>query len=59
MSSFQQQLQQLQQDPLFQPAVTALVALLVLIALFRVLGSKSKKEATGTVFEGGVRRSTR
>lgn len=58
MSSLPELLQQLQADPLFQPAVTALVALVVLIVLFRWLASE-KKEATGTVFEGGVRRSTR
>lgn len=64
LTQLQQQLEQLvarvQAEPLAVPAGVALAGLLVAILfLWSVAKAAAKKERTGTVFEAGVRRSTR
>lgn len=47
-------------NPLLVPVVGSIAGLLFVIALLYSCGASStKKKLTGTVFEGGVRRSTR
>lgn len=58
LNQLEQVLRRLAAEPLAAPLAAGLGALLVAIFLLHTV-AKSKKERTGTVYEGGVRRSTR
>lgn len=58
LNQLEQVLRRLAAEPLAAPLAAGLGALLVAIFLLHTV-AKGKKERTGTVYEGGVRRSTR
>ena len=53
-------LQELQTNPMAVPVLGSLAAVLfAIVLLYTCAGGKKKAERTGTVMEGGIRRSTR
>lgn len=59
LAQLQAEAQRLAASPLAVPVAASLGGLLLVIVALYALAGRTKKERTGTVYQGGVRRSTR